>query len=80
MEQSLLFVLFNPIRTGGMESYPPYGFLPSTKKIFRQSIPEIFLLISTFGCGYPYQIFVPQKFSLHPLTALLGHLVQKYVI
>ena len=51
---------FTPMRT-------PYGFSPLLKKI-----PEISWLFPNFGCGYHYN-FVLLKFSLHPLTALLGH-------
>ena len=56
---------------------PPYGFLSFTQKIFLQPIPENSRLFPTFECGYPYEIF-SRKIILHPLTALLRHLIQKY--
>ena len=40
----------NPIRT---------GFLPFTQKI---SLPEISWLFPTFGCGFPYEIFLSKHF------------------
>ena len=57
----------NPIRTG--------FFLPCLKKSLYDPCKISWLFLTT-GCGQPYENFVPKKFSLRPLTALLGHPVQ----
>ena len=62
------WVSLNPIRTGGWNPPPPYGFLPFIQKIFLQPIPEISWLFPTFGCGYPFEkkikifSFTPSKY------------------
>jgi len=62
-----------------MESTPPpLRFFALYSKNLQTTHTCNFL---TFGCGYYmkfYLKFFPQKFSFHPLTALLGHPVQKY--
>ena len=65
---------FYPIRTGeGGRKHPSPFFLPFTQKNFSWPLPEISWIFPTW---IPYDFFAQQIF-LHPLTALLGHRVQK---
>ena len=62
---------------GGGRSKPPMVFCPLIKKIFRQPIPKILDFSQLLVTDTPMKFFF-DKFCLHPLNALLGHLVQKY--